>query len=66
MCGCVLLSIGVWMAIDRNFMTTIVGNDLYAAAVFMILAGGIVIFFISFFGCCGVITENTCMLFTVC
>jgi len=62
MCGCLLLGIGIWLAVDRNFLTTIIGNNLYAAAVFLILAGGAVLFFISFFGCCGAITENLLFL----
>jgi len=62
MCGCLLLGIGIWLAVDRNFLTTIIGNNLYAAAVFIILAGGVVLFFISFFGCCGAINESFVML----
>jgi len=62
MCGCVLLGIGIWLAVDRNFLTTIIGNDLYAAAVFLILAGGGIIFIISFFGCCGAIMDSVCLL----
>ena len=53
------------MAVDRNFITYMVGTDLYAVAIFMILAGGGIIFAISFLGCCGSITENRCMLFVV-
>ncbi|ESO09881.1 hypothetical protein HELRODRAFT_167698 [Helobdella robusta] len=60
--GLVLLAVGIWLGVDRNFMTTIIGNNLYAAAVFLILAGGVTIFFISFFGCCGVIRENKIFL----
>jgi hypothetical protein len=63
LCGLVLLAIGIWLGVDRNFMTTIIGNNLYAAAVFLILAGGGMIFIISFFGCCGVIRESICLLF---
>jgi len=62
MCGCLLLGIGIWLAVDRNFLTTIIGNNLYAAAVFLILAAGAVIFFVSFFGCCGAITESLVLL----
>jgi len=63
MCACLLLGVGIWLAVDRNFLTTIIGNNLYAAAVFIILAAGVVLFFVSFFGCCGVITENLILLF---
>lgn len=62
LCGCVLLGIGVWMAVDRNFITYMVGTDLYAVAIYLILIGGGIIFFISFLGCCGSVTENGCML----
>jgi len=63
LCGCVLLGIGIWMAVDRNFMTYIIGNDMYAVAIYFILAAGGIIFIISFLGCCGSISENKCMLF---
>lgn len=62
MCGCLLLGIGIWLAVDRNFLTTIIGNNLYAAAVFIILSCGIIVFFVSFFGCCGAITESILFL----
>jgi hypothetical protein len=60
-----LLGIGIWMAVDRNFITYMVGSDLYYVSIFMILAGGAIIFAISFLGCCGSVTENKCMLFVV-
>ena len=34
-------------------------------AIFVIIIGGI-IFIVAFFGCCGAIKENRCMLITVC
>jgi len=53
------------MAVSRNFMTYIIGNDLYAAAVFIVLSCGAIIFFVSFLGCCGVVKEQLFMLFVV-
>lgn len=64
MFGLLLLAIGIWLAVDRNFMSTIIGNSLYAVSVYFILIGGCLIFFASFFGCCGVIRENKMMLMT--
>lgn len=61
--GGVMLGVGIWMAVDRNFMTKIVGNDLYAVSLYMILVAGGIIFFISFLGCCGAVTENKCLLY---
>ena len=60
-----LLGVSIWMAVDRNFMTIIIGNNLYAAAVFIVLGGGGIIFFVSFLGCCGVVKEQLFMLFVV-
>jgi hypothetical protein len=57
--ACLLLGVAIWMGVDRNFMTFIIGNNLYAAAVFIVLACGGVIFFISFVGCCGVVLEKS-------
>jgi len=53
------------MAVDRNFMTYIIGNNLYAASVFIVLGSGAIIFFVSFLGCCGVVKEQQFMLFVV-
>lgn len=61
--ACLLLGISIWMAVDRNFMTYIIGNHLYAAAVFIVLACGAILFFISFAGCCGVVKEHKFLLF---
>lgn len=62
-CACILLGVSIYMAVDRNFMTVIIGNNLYAAAVFIVLASGAIIFFVSFLGCCGVVKEQRFMLF---
>jgi len=64
-CACVLLGVSIWMAVDRNFMTYIIGNDLYAAVVFIVLGSGGIIFFVSFLGCCGVVKEQLFLLFVV-
>lgn len=62
MLGCLLLGVAIWMGVDRSFMTFIIGNDLYAAAVFITLACGAVIFFLSFLGCCGVVLDRIPLL----
>jgi len=46
-------------------MTYIIGNNLYAATVFIVLASGGIIFFVSFLGCCGVVKEQLFLLFVV-
>jgi hypothetical protein len=63
--ACLLLGVSIWMGVDRNFMTFIIGNHLYAAAVFIVLGCGGIIFFISFLGCCGVVLDKSRMLVVV-
>ena len=53
------------MAVDRSFLTYIIGNDLYSVAIYMVLIGGGIVFFVAMLGCCGTITEHGCMIFTV-
>ncbi len=65
LCGCTLLGVGIWIAVDRSFMATITGNPLYAVAAYIIIAGGGIIFIISFVGCCGALAENKLMLLIV-
>lgn len=64
--GGIVLGVGIWMAVDRSFMTFIIGSDLYSVAIYLVLLGGGFVFFISFMGCCGAITENRCLLVTFC
>jgi len=64
-CACSLLGVSIWMAVSRNFMTIIIGNNLYAASVFIVLSCGGILFFVTFLGCCGVVKEQRFMLFVV-
>jgi len=57
-----LLGVAIWMGVDRSFMTFIIGNNLYAAAVFIVLSCGAIIFFLSFLGCCGVVLDRIGLL----
>lgn len=61
-CACLLMGVAIWMGVDRSFMSFIIGNNLYAAAVFIVLACGGIIFFLSFLGCCGVVLDKVLML----
>lgn len=65
MLGCVLLGIGIWMAVDRNFLTVIIGNNLYAASIYIMLSCGALIFIFTVLGCCAVVTEDICWLAVV-
>jgi hypothetical protein len=62
--GGTILGIGIWMAVDRSFLTYIIGNDLYSVSIYMVLIGGGIVFFVAFLGCFGAVTEHRCMLWS--
>ena len=39
LCACAVLGTGIWLAVDRSFMATISGEMIYAAAIYLMLAG---------------------------
>jgi len=61
-CACAVLGTGIWMAIDRSFMATITGEDVYPAAIYLMLIGGAAMFVVSFCACIGAVSENKCLL----
>lgn len=62
--GLALLGVGIWLAIDRAFMTYIIGNYIYIVAIYFILIGGGILFIVSILGCCATSSENRCMTWT--
>ncbi|KAM9344187.1 CD63 antigen [Pholidichthys leucotaenia] len=62
-CGMVLIVVGA--VLWKNLHTTFHVEDASASPVpIVIIVVGVVIFLISFFGCCGAWKENTCMITT--
>jgi len=62
--GLALLGVGIWLAIDRAFMTYIIGSYSYIIAIYFILIGGGFLFFLSILGCCATSSENRCLTWT--
>ncbi|XP_031597784.1 CD63 antigen [Oreochromis aureus] len=63
LCGLALIVVGIMVQVSLN--KTLKITDPTASAAPIILIGvGVVIFFISFFGCCGAFKENYCMVTT--
>ena len=62
--GVALISVGV---VIKGFYTEYQGllDERYFSAPSLLITAGTIIFFIAFFGCCGAIKENHCMVFTV-
>ena len=63
--GCAILGVGIWVLVDKNFSKYVDNSEhfnmLYTGA-YVFIAVGVIIMIIGFFGCCGAIRENQCML----
>ncbi|XP_077369406.1 CD63 antigen [Festucalex cinctus] len=61
LCGLAMIVVGVLVQVSLH--QTVMINDASASgAPIVIIAVGVVIFFVSFFGCCGAWKENYCMV----
>ncbi|XP_043665826.1 CD63 antigen-like [Vespula pensylvanica] len=61
--GIVFISVGAVILVGYSTYNNFVDSWFFAAPVLMIIVG-VVVFLVSFFGCCGAIKENHCMLIT--
>ncbi|XP_043283337.1 CD63 antigen-like [Venturia canescens] len=61
--GIVFISVGGVILGLYNGYSNFVDNWFFAAPVLMIIVG-IIVFLVSFFGCCGAVKENHCMIIT--
>ncbi|XP_053311582.1 CD63 antigen [Spea bombifrons] len=62
-CGIALIALGIYVQIQLN-NSIIIKNASSSGAPIVIIAVGVIIFLISFFGCCGAAKENYCMVTT--
>lgn len=60
-----MVALGIWTVVDKSFANELLGTNLYAGAVYILIATGILIAIISCFGCFGSAKEVRCMLVTV-
>ncbi|XP_076651513.1 CD63 antigen [Halictus rubicundus] len=61
--GIVFIAVGTVILVVYKGYNNFMDSWFFAAPVFMIVVGAVV-FFISFFGCCGAVKENHCMIIT--
>ncbi|XP_066997792.2 CD63 antigen [Anabrus simplex] len=61
--GIIILTIGALILHAYEDYSTFVTDKLYTAPVILIVVGSI-IFIVAFFGCCGAMKENNCMIVT--
>ncbi|KAG9491472.1 hypothetical protein GDO78_000136 [Eleutherodactylus coqui] len=61
--GCALIGVGIYVLVQMPNLEAFKNFSASGPAI-VIIAVGVVIFFISFFGCCGAVKENYCMVTT--
>lgn len=63
--GAVVFVLGLITLVDRNFLSELLGTNLFSGAVYvMVITSGLVCL-LAFFGCFGAVREVKCMLLTV-
>ncbi|KAM4048126.1 CD63 antigen [Anomaloglossus baeobatrachus] len=62
-CGCALIGLGIYVLVQVHNPQVFKNASIFGPPI-VIIAVGVVIFFISFFGCCGAAKENYCMVTT--
>jgi len=61
--GCAIIGVGIYMQVKMAAYFDLLGDiTINSATIFIII--GVIITIISFFGCCGAIMENPCMMYT--
>ena len=63
--GIALLALGAYLRVKDNDYNSVFGKGGLAAPANIMIAAGVLVFVISFLGCCGAIKENKCMLVMV-
>lgn len=62
--GCAILGVGIWLQVSKGSYTSLAPSFNVLSATVLCIAAGILVLVIGFFGCCGAIMENKCMLIT--
>jgi len=61
--GCAIIGVGIYMQVKMAAYFDLLGDiTINSATIFIII--GVIITIVSFFGCCGAIMENSCMMYT--
>jgi len=63
--GIAVLGVGIWSLVDSNALGeigTILGQDMFSTATYILIAVGVILLLLGFLGCCGAWKESKCLL----
>lgn len=60
--GSALLGVGIWLHVSKGAYASIAPTYNFLSVTAIIIAAGCIMIVVGFFGCCGAIMENQCML----
>ena len=63
--GCALLGVGIWLHLSKGAYASMAPSFNFLSVTAVCIAAGAVMLVVAFFGCCGAIMENQCLLLTV-
>lgn len=65
--GCAVVAVGIYLIIDKvYFVQWVYGTQIIAAACYLIISAGVILFLVSFAGCFGTIFESRILLLFYC
>lgn len=56
--GGACVALGAWQAVDKIFISDVIGSDLYSTAAYLLIFSGCVLVIISCVGCVGTVMQN--------
>lgn len=66
MLGAALLGLGIWLHLTNDALLSVSPGYRVLTPAALFIAPGCISILVGFLGCCGVITENRCMVTSVC
>lgn len=63
-CALSLMGVGIFIAVDRNFLQELLGTEMYSSAAYLLIILGLALCVFGFLGCCGARRENKCLVIT--
>jgi len=60
----IVFGLAIWTLTDKSFMNELLGTNMFAGVVYVLIIMSLVVLFLSFLGCMGASKEIKCMLLT--